>query len=197
MSLLEWCRPSDIAGFVIPGRINAVDRHSSGAVSDFLQDFLREDREVIEPSGDHYGPLASPVFKSWVVGVCGSFFDRLPCVVEWSARPFRRIAVSFGALVAKFRARSTGGAIAASQPRCGDNALNPAIASNKPIRAVFSVRKANDGQMTVTISSDILESRHDGFSRKRLRLGMASPSTVASSRRHYSTFHVKQECYDG
>ena len=162
MPLLEWRRPSDVAGFVIPGGIDAVDRHSGGAIADFFQDFFCEDCEIIKPTGDHYGAFATPVFKAWLVGVCSSFFDRLPRIVEWRARSLRRISVLSRVRVSEFGARPTTGRVSASEPSDADDSLLPAVASAEPMRAAFFHVMKADGDETSELLSRNIEFTHDG-----------------------------------
>ena len=55
MPLLEWRCPPDVAGFVVPGGINAVERHSGGAISNGAQNVFQEDFEAIGPGCVHRG----------------------------------------------------------------------------------------------------------------------------------------------
>lgn len=163
MSLLEWRRPSNVAGFVIPVRINAVERHSRGARAYFLENGIFKHYEIVKPRLAHFDAFAAPVFVAIAIWISRSFFDRLPRVVERSTRALWRVAVlqCMGVSARTARFATTFG-VAASQVGDANEGFGPAVASAKPYcSASVHVRKADRGQLPKALTRDIKATHGD------------------------------------
>lgn len=137
MSLLEWRRPSDVAGLIASVIVDAVERHSFGAISDFFYDFFSKNRVIVAPSVEHSDSSTTVMLKAIVVGVVAPLFDGLPSSIKRRSRTSRRTSVFQCAGVAEFRTGSATGGVAAAEPRDADDAFSAAFASAKPMRAAF------------------------------------------------------------
>lgn len=156
MPLLEWRRPSDIAGLIPPVIVDSVERHSFRAISDLFHDLFSKEGVVITPAVEHSNAATAVMLKTVVFGIVAPLFDGFPSAIKRRAWPSGRAAMLQRAGIAELGARSATGGVAASEPSDAHSALNAAFASAKPVRAAsLHVREADCGEFAKNLAGDV------------------------------------------
>lgn len=192
MDLFQSCSPATITGFVVAVVVNSFDSHPRRR----LAHIFKEGFEAIAPAVAHFDAATAVIREVLTFWVVAAVNHARPNHVNPRVHSFAcmsmfepNLAIEGGSF-----ASATGGMFVVQMADLNDGHRS-AVALAKPSRlsALRHLKEFENGQSPEAQTGDILEGRHDGFSRKLLRLGAARCATSASSRNHHSIFHVKQE----
>lgn len=162
-SLFRRSRPATIPWFVISVVVDSIDLHACRSLA-------HVSKKIFEghPAFAYRNTASAIIGKLFEFWIRASVSHSLPNIVRLCFSIPSRLTVSESVGVSNSPAAATG-----SLGWFGDDFFYSAIASNKPKRTSIHVRKADDNKSSKSNPGDILESRHDGSSRERLRLETA------------------------